>query len=79
MILSVISAAVIIFAILRSLEENVVYFLSPTEIHNKANISFNKKIRVGGLVKMNSIKKTKLQLIILLLILKKKLLYLIGV
>ena len=50
-------AAVIIFFILRSLEENVVYFLSPTEIYKKPNISFNKKIRVGGLVKEDSISK----------------------
>ena len=57
MILSVISAAVIIFAILRSLEENVVYFFSPTDIQNKESISFDEKIRVGGLVKINSIKK----------------------
>ena len=57
--LSVILAALIIFAILRSLEENVVYFLSPTEIHNKVNISFDKKIRVGGLVKESSISKNE--------------------
>jgi len=57
--LSVISAALIIFAILRSLEENVVYFFSPTEIYNKANLSLNKKIRVGGLVKINSVSKNK--------------------
>ena len=55
--LSVILSALIIFAILRSLEENIVYFLSPTDIHNKANISFDEKIRVGGLVKKNSISK----------------------
>ena len=53
--LSSILAAIIIFTILRSLEENVVYFFSPTDIYNKANISFNKKIRIGGLVKINSI------------------------
>ena len=47
--------AILIFLILKSLEENVVYFLSPSEIYNQANISFDKKIRVGGLVKMNSI------------------------
>ena len=66
------SAAVIIFAILRSLEENVVYFLSPTEIHNKANISFNKKIRVGGLVKMNSIKKNETSINFIITDLKKE-------
>ena len=48
-------AATVIFIVLKSLEENVVYFFSPTEIYNKENISFNKKIRVGGLVKEGSI------------------------
>ena len=45
----------IVFIVLKSLEENVVYFFSPTEIYNKENISFNKKIRVGGLVKEGSL------------------------
>ena len=53
----VILAALVIFVILRSLEENVVYFFSPTEIYNKANISFDKQIRIGGLVKKNSVSK----------------------
>ena len=53
------SVAIVIFIILRSLEENVVYFLSPSEIYNKKNISFDKKIRIGGLVKMNSISKNE--------------------
>ena len=53
--LTVVSVAAIIFGILKSLEKNVVYFLSPTEIYNQANISFDKTIRIGGLVKMNSI------------------------
>ena len=50
-------AVLIVFFILKSLEDNVVYFLSPTEIHNKSDISFNKKIRVGGLVKNGSISR----------------------
>ena len=56
--LSILAVAVIFFT-LRSLEENVVYFLSPTEIYNKTDISFKKKIRVGGLVKINSINKNE--------------------
>ena len=56
--LSILAAAVIFFT-LRSLEENVVYFLSPTEIYNKTDISFEKKIRVGGLVKINSVNKNE--------------------
>ena len=50
-----VSAIVVVFVVLKSLEENVVYFFSPTEIYNKENISFNKTIRVGGLVKEGSI------------------------
>ncbi len=50
-------ALLIVFLILKSLEDNVVYFLSPSEIHNKSDISFNKKIRVGGLVKNGSINR----------------------
>ena len=48
-------AIVVIFIVLKSLEKNVVYFFSPTEIYNNENISFNKKIRVGGLVKEGSL------------------------
>ena len=51
------TASIIIFFILKSLEENVVYFFSPTEIFDKSNISFDEKIRIGGLVKENSIYK----------------------
>ena len=42
------------FLILKSLEENVVFFKSPSEIKTLAEIQ-NKKIRVGGMVKKNSI------------------------
>ena len=55
LIFLLITGAVIIFLILKSLEKNVVYFFSPTEIYNNENISFNKKIRVGGLVKEGSV------------------------
>ena len=43
-----------IFFVLRSLEENVVYFQSPSEIKVLSEIE-KKKIRVGGMVKNNSI------------------------
>ena len=36
--------ALIIVLILKALEENVVYFFSPTEIFNKPEITFNKKL-----------------------------------
>ena len=56
---SLILFSILVFIVLRSLEENVVYFLSPTDIYNKPNIIFDKKIRVGGLVKLNSISKNE--------------------
>ena len=56
--LSILAVAIIFFT-LRSLEENVVYFLTPTEIYNKTDISLKKKIRVGGLVKINSVNKSE--------------------
>ena len=43
-----------IFLILKSLEENVVYFQSPTEVKISSEIN-KKKIRIGGMVKKNSI------------------------
>ena len=52
-----IASSFLIFFILRSLEENVVYFFSPTEIYNKTTISKKDKIRIGGLVKENSVNK----------------------
>ena len=44
-----------VYLILKSLEENVIYFLSPTEIKNLAEIHSD-KIRVWGMVKNQSIK-----------------------
>ena len=42
------------FLILRSLEENVVYFQSPSEIKSLSEID-KSKMRVGGMVKKDSI------------------------
>ncbi len=52
--LVLITLALSIYLILKSLEENVVYFLSPTEIKNLTEIK-KEKIRIGGMVKDQSI------------------------
>ena len=65
-------ATVIIFLILKSLEENVVYFFSPSEIYDKPNISLNKKIRIGGLVKEDSISKDQTSIKFIITDLKKE-------
>ena len=71
---SLILVAIVIFIVLRSLEENVVYFFSPTEIYNKTDISFDKKIRIGGLVKTNSINKNETSINFIITDLKKEIL-----
>ena len=70
--LSLVSVAIVIFIVLRSLEENVVYFFSPTEIYNKTNITFDKTIRIGGLVKTNSISKNETSISFIITDLKKE-------
>ena len=54
--LLLISLVVAVFFILKSLTSNILYFKSPTDIQLSQDIIFNKKIRVGGMVKKNSIK-----------------------
>ena len=50
----ILSIILTIFLILKSLEENVVYFLSPTEVKSLNELTKD-KIRIGGMVKENSI------------------------
>ena len=52
--LSIISL-IVIFLILKVLEDNVLYFYSPSDIKNSDDINFKKKIRIGGMVKKGSI------------------------
>ena len=68
----IVLAALVIFVVLKSLEENVVYFFSPTEIYNKTNISFDTKIRIGGLVKKNSVSKKDTSINFIITDLKKE-------
>ena len=53
-ILIITSVALSVFLILQSLKENVVYFQSPSDIKNLIEFE-KKKIRVGGMVKNQSI------------------------
>ena len=55
LILVFLSLSLSIFLILKSLEENVVYFKSPTDVKLIEELD-DKKIRVGGMVKKDSIK-----------------------
>ena len=53
--LLLISLVVSVFFILKSLTSNILYFKSPTDIQLSQDIISSKKIRVGGMVKKNSI------------------------
>ena len=55
--LSLILAVLIlsVYLVLKSLEDNVVYFISPSEIKELGEIDYIKKYRVGGMVKKNSV------------------------
>ena len=44
-----------VFIILQSLNKNILYFKSPTDIKTSQDIDFTKKIRVGGMVKKDSV------------------------
>jgi cytochrome c-type biogenesis protein CcmE len=46
---------VVVFFILNSLNKNIVYFSSPTEIKQTEDIPFGKAMRIGGMVKKGSI------------------------
>ena len=51
-----------IFLVLKVLEDNVLYFYSPSEIKNSNNINLKKKMRIGGMVKKGSIQSNKNQI-----------------
>ena len=56
--LSAISILIIIF-IFKALEDNVLYFYSPSEIKSENDAIFNKSIRIGGMVKNGSIQSNE--------------------
>ena len=44
-----------VFLILNTLNKNILYFNSPTDIKISQDINYNKKIRIGGMVKKNTL------------------------
>ena len=53
-LLIITTLALSVFLLVKSLEENVIFFKSPTEIKTLSEIG-KKKIRIGGMVKKDSI------------------------
>ena len=48
-------SVVSVFFVLKSLNKNILYFSSPTEIKQREDIPFGKAMRVGGMVQKGSI------------------------
>ena len=55
LILSIVLLITSVFFILSSLRDNVLYFLTPTEVKQKEDLEIGRSIRIGGMVKKNSI------------------------
>ena len=51
-----ISSVLGVIIILNALNKNILYFNSPTDIKINQDINFDKKMRVGGMVKKNTLK-----------------------
>ncbi len=49
------SSVIGVFLILNTLNRNILYFNSPTDIEVSQDIDYDKKIRVGGMVKKNTL------------------------
>tara|TARA_X000000368_G_C22508687_1_gene483857 strand:+ start:21 stop:446 length:426 start_codon:yes stop_codon:yes gene_type:complete len=45
-----------VFSIFKTLDKNLLYFKSPTDVKADQDISYNKKLRIGGMVKKDSLK-----------------------
>ena len=45
--------------IINTLKDNLLYFFTPTEIKNKEDIASNKILRIGGMVKKDSVKSSR--------------------
>ena len=44
-----------VFFLLKKLNENILYFFTPTEIYQKTEIEIGKPLRIGGMVKKKSV------------------------
>ena len=55
LVLFLLISVVIILFVLRSLSNNILYFKSPTDIKISEDINFKKKLRLGGMVKKDTL------------------------
>ena len=56
---AILASLISVFFILKSLNSNILYFNTPSEIKLRADIEIEKSMRIGGMVKKNSITTNK--------------------
>ena len=56
LILLIFTSSILVFLILNSLRNNILYFLTPSEIFSKEEVKKNERMRIGGMVKKDSLK-----------------------
>ncbi len=64
-LLTISALTLTVFLVIKSLEENIVYFKSPSEVNLIPEIT-SKKIRIGGMVKKNSIEMSSNEIIFII-------------
>lgn len=62
------------FYVIKTLNQSLLYFKTPSEIFNDQNLDLSKEIRLGGMVKKNSIKVNKREIQFIITDLKKEIL-----
>jgi|TARA_A100001011_G_scaffold189100_1_gene197593 cytochrome c-type biogenesis protein CcmE len=72
LILILLISAFSIYFIIQSLNKNILYFSTPTEIQQKQDLTFEEPIRIGGMVKKNSIKSNSENIIFVITDLKNE-------
>ncbi len=72
LILILFISAFSIYFIIQSLNKNILYFSTPTEIQQKQDLTFEEPIRIGGMVKKNSIKSNSENIIFVITDLKNE-------
>ena len=55
LVIFLLASVLSVFLILNTLNKNILYFNSPTDIKISQDINYNKKIRIGGMVKKNTL------------------------
>ena len=62
------------FYVIKTLNQSLLYFKTPSEIFDDQNLDLSKEIRLGGMVKKNSIKVNKREIQFIITDLKKEIL-----